>query len=203
MKFEQPIDEGYSVKWTKDNEYFNAYTQEDIAQLKERIASGGVDPTSEFPWLSNGSILSIAATVATGSPLLIADNYRNLLIIQNNSLATSPDVAPNLFVSISGPVQLVAFQNPVSHAISSFAFNAITLQPQEGLLLDTRVLTNAIYVTWGASTNTNGTVYTNGVLMYGRTPNSPPAAPARAMVSQPRVGNAAVNATDKFGRFIR
>src|SRR5262249_22004514 len=98
FKYRQPIDEGYSVRWTQTNEYFHAYTLEDIQQLQAVQASGGINPTDEFPWLSRGAVLAIPPNVNTGLPLIVADNYRNLLIIQNNSVATSPDVAPNLFV---------------------------------------------------------------------------------------------------------
>lgn len=173
MRFGPPIDAGYDVRWTQDNEYFHAYSEGDDL-VAAQTALTGTDPTNEFPWLSRGSVLAIPPNIATNIPLLVADNYRNLLIFQNNSVATSPDVAPNLFIGIDGPVQTVSFTNPVTHTSSTFTFGAITLQPGEGLLLDTRVLTNAIYVAWGASTNTDGTVFTNGIFVYGRTPNSPP-----------------------------
>lgn len=187
---------GYDVAWTQDNgEYFHAYTAEDIAQ--EALAKAyppGVDPTNQYPWLSNCSILSIPVVPLTTQPLLIADNYRNLLVIQNNSSATSPDTTPNLFVSVNGPVQFV------TRSGTSFAFNAITLQAGEGVVFDTRVPTNAIYVNWGTYTNGGGTAYVSGVLMFGRTPNSPPAPPALPVGSLMPVnhrlvdeGNATVN----------
>lgn len=130
------------------------------------------DPTLGFDWVCQGYPLVITGN--TSGQLLQADNYRNLLIIQNNSVATAPDVAPNLFIALDGPVQLTPFFNPVTSIVSSFAFNAITLVPGEGLVLDQRVPRNSIFSSWGVSTNTGGTVYTIGLLMYGRTTNAPP-----------------------------
>lgn len=206
MRFPKPPDEGYAVGWTKDNEVFHGYNPGQIAAAAAQAATG-IDPTNEFPWLSRGAPLPIPPNVATNSPLLLSDNYRNLLIFQNNSFATSPDIAPNLYIAVDGPVQLVSFTNPVSMAISSYPFNAITLVPGEGVLLDTRVLTNAIYVAWGASTNTDGTLFTNGMLIYGRTPNSPPFQVEQntsgGIVSESGVGNAGVSGSGQAHQNVK
>lgn len=204
MRFNNPLGPGYDVEWTQDNEVFHGYSAQQNATAAAAAASG-IDPTNEFPWLSRASPLSIPANVGANSPLLVSDNYRNLLIFQNNSVATSPDVAPNLYIAVDGPVQLVNFTNPVSMAVTSYPFNAITLVPGEGLLMDTRVLNNAIYVRWGTSTNTDGTVFTNGMMFYGRTPNSPPLVPAGGggpTASGPDVGNAGVSGAGQPRQYV-
>jgi hypothetical protein len=194
VKFRYPLESENDVAWTKTNEFFHAYTAEQIAQKQVALSQGGIDPTNEYPWVSRGATLAIPGNIQTNSPLLLADNYRNLLIFQNNSIATSPDVAPNLFIALDGPVQTVTFTNPVTSVKSTLTYNAITLVPGEGLLLDTRILTNAIYVAWGTSVNTGGTVFTIGALVYGRTANSPPLSPYSQGISASLGGNDPGNA---------
>jgi len=144
------------------------------------------DLTNEWEWLSRGSPLFIPSTVNPNLPILLADNYRNLLIFQNNSTATaSGDVAANLLIAVDGPV--ITQQVTAGANVTLFPVNGITLVPGESLLLDQRILNNAIYVLWGNSFNTSGTVALGGMCLYGRTPNSPPE-PVRHGASDVQLG---------------
>lgn len=156
--------EGYEAAWTQLTEFFN----QPLPPLDGQAQLPPQNPTNEYPWVCRGYPIVIPANVNVNVPLLLEDNYRSLLILQNNSAATAPDVGPTLFISLDGPVQFVTING------ISFAYNALTLIPQEGLLLDTRVLGNALYFAWGTSVNTGGTVVTFGMCIYGRTLNSPP-----------------------------
>ncbi len=157
--------EGYEAAWTQLTEFFNQPLPpiDGVAQLPPQ------NPTDEFSWVSRGYAIPIPANINTQVPLLLEDNYRSLFILQNNSIAVAPDIGPTLFMSLDGPVQLVTING------NTFAYNAaIALVPQEGLLLDVRVLGNALYFAWGSSVNTGGSVVTFGSCTYGRTLNSPP-----------------------------
>ncbi len=115
------------------------------------------DPSLDFSWGCFSYIIPIPPS--TNGLLLQGDTYRNLFLIQNKSVgATATDVAPTLYFSLDGPVQ------------ADFS-NAVALVPGEGLVLDTRVPNNAIYVGWGAGT---GTFTQFGTCLYGRTTNAPP-----------------------------
>jgi hypothetical protein len=169
-------DSGYDVAVTRLDRLFNGPGTQGGQDAAAAIAAAtGQDPTNEFPWLSRGSPLSISAGISTATPILLADNYRNFILVQNNSVASATgDIAPNLYLAVDGPVQLITIVNPVTSTPFSIPLNAITFAPGVGLLLDERVLTNSLYVAWGTSVNTGGSVYTNGFVLYGRTPNSPP-----------------------------
>lgn len=183
--------EGYEVAWTGASPFFNQ-------PLPPTVLSDGTlvptptpnqNPTNEYPWVARGYSIVIPGNVNPNVPLLLEDNYRNILILQNNSAAVAPDVAPNLFIALDGPVQFITI-NPVAGPAISYAYNALTLVPGEGLLLDTRVLGNALYFAWGVATNTGGTVGTFGMCIYGRTLNSVPnpnqAATAATIAQGPR-----------------
>lgn len=194
--------EGYELNWTRwDRRFFNQPMPRGPNGVPAPIP--GQSPTAEWPWVSRGYPIVIPGNVNTGVPLLLADDYRNLLIFQNNSVATAPDIAPNLFISVDGPVQTVVI------GVNTFTFNAITLVPGEGLVLDTRVLNNQIFVAWGAATNGGGTEFTIGMCMYGRTANSPPEGPGSAQggpmrpsdLSRIRWGEVSPQLANPDGRF--
>ena len=159
-------DEPYDVSWTKlDGREFHGYVGADSPYAGQDQFPPGA--TEEYPWLSRGASIPLSSAVPTTTPLLLADNFRNLLLIQNNSNATAAgDVAPTLYIGIDGPVKVSTFQ---------YAF---ALAPGIGIVLDTRVLNNAIYAAYGSYTNTGGTVTVGGILTYGRTQNSPPLMPS-------------------------
>jgi len=160
--------EGYEVGWVRSWPFFN----QPLPLLADgsRAPLPGQNPTNEFPWVSRGYSIVIPVSVNPNTPLLLEDNWRNLLILQNNSVATSPDTAPNLFIALDGPVQSITV------GTASFPYNALSLAPGEGLLLDTRILGNALYFAWGAFSNGGGTAVVFGMCLYGRTLNSPPLA---------------------------
>lgn len=171
--------EGYEIGWVKGQPFFN----QPLRPLTTIAADGTVvttpapiavqNPTNDYPWVSRGYPIVIPVNINTQTPLLLEDNYRNLLIVQNNAVATSPDTAPNLFMSLDGPVQFVTLNS------QSFPYNAISLAPGEGLLLDTRIIGNALYFAWGGFVNSGGTAVVFGMCLYGRTLNSPPLPPRR------------------------
>lgn len=166
--------EGYEVGWTRSTEFFN----QPLPQIDGAPAILRGNPTNQFPWVCRGYPLVIPPNVNPNVPLLLEDNYRSLLILQNNAVATAPDVAATLFISLDGPVQFVTL------GVTSFPYNALSLIPQEGLLLDTRVLGNALYFAWGVG---GATTINYGMCIYGRTLNSPPLPPwaAPALPSRP------------------
>lgn len=181
----------YDVAWTRlDHRFFNqtASNETDFQQAISNFVPDH-DLTNEYDWVSNGQLLPITLGTPTQQPLLLADNYRNLILVQNNSSAVAPDTAPNLFMSINGPVtfstQLVGTPVP---APVSFSVNAITFAPGVGLLLDERIFANAIYFAWGAFANSGNTVLVNGICAYGRTPNSPPLPPQLQLATNPSFG---------------
>lgn len=173
--------EGYEVGWVKARPFFNQ-------PLTTQTGPGGIplpnivpnqNPTNEFDWASRGYALVIPASINPNQPLLLEDNFRNLLIIQNNSRATAPDTAPTLFMSLDGPVQSVTIPlNPGPGGVT-YPYNAIALAPSEGLLLDKRILGNSLYFAWGAFVNTGQSAGVFGMCIYGRTLNSPPLSPAQ------------------------
>lgn len=162
--------EGYEVGFTRhDRPYFNARPI-DPSAFDPAIQT--LDPTNEFDWTSRGALLAVTPLVRTDIPLLLADNYRNLLIIQNNSQGSTAngDVMPVLSVSLDGPVGAVS--NLPGGPINPYVIN---LAPGVGLVLDTRIVTNALYVRWGIATNSSlGTFFQGATVLYGRTLNSPP-----------------------------
>lgn len=171
--------EGYEIGWVKERPFFN---QPQPAQ----VGPGGIllpasipnqNPSNEFPWVSRGYAIVIPVNINPGKPLLLEDNYRNFLLIQNNSSASSPDTAPKLFIALDGPVQSVSIPLVPGPGSTSFPYNAITLAPGEGLLMDTRILGNSLYFAWGAFSNAGGTAGVFGMCIYGRTLNSPPLTP--------------------------
>lgn len=191
-------DEGYSVAWTRTRGRTSPFgvgnpagfdqgsalnlpnPQNPVDALNDQLMRSGINPdeaTNEYAWLSRASALFIPSSVSTQQPLLLADNYRNLLILQNlSNLTVSTDVAPNLLIAYDGPV--VPVSNGSVTLPQAVALNGITLQPGVSLLLDERVPTNSIYVAWGTSL---GTPLFAGSCSYGRTPNSPPLSPLTRM----------------------
>lgn len=80
------------------------------------------------------------------------NEQRALLIIQNSSTATSPDVAPIFYIGF-GTQANVGYD--------------LALPPGVGIVLDVRTPSDAIYVGFGPSTNGGGTVRIQGVVKEG------------------------------------
>ncbi len=163
--------EGYEIGFTKhDRAYFNARPG----------ALGGFDPSQQpvkpadhFPWTAKGGQVAIVGVVgALPNPLLLADPLRNLLIIKNNSASGGVgDVPPILSIGLDGPVTATPNGGSAGFPFNNFTLN---LEPGVGIVLDTRVPTNAIYAAWGPFTNASGLMVFGGSLMYGRTLNALP-----------------------------
>lgn len=168
--------EPYEVAWTRlDDGFLHQRTQDpNSPQYFEDNAPGAQaeQATNEWDWLSNGRSIVLTLNTPTSQPVLLADNYRNLLIIQNTSAllagAAATDTTPTLYVNVDGPVISPGSTTPANVGYS-LAFPA-----GFGIVLDTRVLTNAIYVAYSSFVNGDNKVVVGGVITYGRTPNSPP-----------------------------
>lgn len=191
--------EGYDVSWTRlDDGFLHQRTQNPNSSSYSQD-NATEDATNEWDWLSNGRSIVLSANTPTTQPILLADNYRNLLIIQNTSTlltgAASTDTTPVLYVSLDGPVIQPASTSPANVGYS-LAFPA-----GFGIVLDTRVFTNAIYVAYGAFVNSDLKVVVGGVVTYGRTPNSPPLAPVTGGVRANEPSLAAPSAA--MGRISR
>lgn len=177
--------EGYEVGFTKhDRPYFNARPPAGSLAAAIDDQQQSQASTNEFPWLSRCAIIPVNAAFSAVQPVVLADNYRNFLLLQNNSSGVAgTDVAPYLMFSLDGPVTA----NPSTTPGTPNPF-ALALAPGEGLLLDVRVINNALYIQWGASTN-GGTLNQGGIVMYGRTPNSPPLPAGASLPSAGRGGD--------------
>lgn len=170
--------EGYELGWVKGSPFFNQPPPPIVTAsgaVIQPVSAGPQNPTNEYPWVCRGYSIVIPSNVNPNAPLLLEDNFRNMLLLQNNSKASATgDIAPDLFIALDGPVQTVTFALTPGPGSVTYAYNAITLSPGEGLLLDTRVLGNALYFAWGAFNNAGGSVGIFGMCIYGRTLNSPP-----------------------------
>lgn len=156
--------EGYDVSWTRmDGRDFHSYTPQETNQETHPLLADGVQ---EFPWLSRCASVQVLANTSTTKPVLLADNYRNLLILQNSStiVTGSGDTAPTLFVNFD------QIANPPPGATAY----ALALAPGVGIVLDTRVPLNSLYVAYAGAVGTPTIIST---VTYGRTPNSPPLSP--------------------------
>ena len=168
--------EPYDVAWTRLNDGFLHQRTQDPSspQYYQDNASGAEADaaTNEWDWLSNGRSIVLSVNTPISQPVLLADNYRNLLIIQNTSAllpgAAGTDTTPILYVNLDGPVIAPTSTTPANVVYS------LTFPAGFGIVLDTRVLTNSIYVAYSSFVNSDAKVVVGGVITYGRTPNSPP-----------------------------
>lgn len=170
--------EAYDVSWTRLDDGFLHQRAQDPSADGYAQDHANDQATNEWDWLSNGRSIVISPSTPTSQPVLLADNYRNLLIIQNTSQlltgAAAGDTTPILYVNVDGPVVLPTAATGTTAASGNFS---LVFPAGFGIVLDKRVLTNALYVAYSSFTNTDGKVAVGGVLTYGRTPNSPPLQP--------------------------
>lgn len=94
----------------------------------------------------------IGSTTAVDVALVGANEHRALLILQNNSTATSPDSAPTFFFGF-GTQPVIGFD--------------LALPPGVGIVLDVRVPADAIYVGFGPFNNGTGSTLIQGVCKEG------------------------------------
>lgn len=168
--------EGYEVAFTKhDRPYFNARPIDPAAFDPNQSP---LNPADNFEWTSRCAIIPIplvATNLTPSQPVVLSDPYRNLLLVQNNSAGNTSggDVLPFLMVGLDGPVLPPVPGTPAGQP-NPFA---LALAPGVGVIFDTRVPTNAIYIQWGGFTNATASFVAGAICMYGRTLNQPPLPP--------------------------
>lgn len=94
----------------------------------------------------------IGTSTSNALALVGVNEQRALLILQNNSIATSPDSAPTMYFGF-GTQAVVGYD--------------LALPPGVGIVLDIRVPSDAIYVAFGPFTNGGGTARIQGVCKEG------------------------------------
>lgn len=132
----------FDVEWTGLEEIFNDYPGP-IPLLSPGAQTGYQNPnrSATIP-IGPGTLPQIA--------LVAANLKRSSLIMQNNSTATSPDAAPTMYFNFGAQAQVGI---------------GIGLAPGVGLVLDENVAADSLYVTFGPSVNTGGSVVTQGAVL--------------------------------------
>lgn len=97
---------------------------------------------------------SVTINTNSGGALSIlgGNPNRKLLILQNNSTATSPDVAPTFYFGFGQLAQVG---------------QGLGLAPGVGMVLDESCPIDSVFLTIGPSTNTDGSVVVQGVAVEG------------------------------------
>ena len=132
---------GYDVTWT----------QLGIGAFNARpLPTAGVKQFVNKLRMTNS--VPIGSTTPSTAALVGANEQRALLILQNNSTATSPDSAPTFFFGF-GTQPKIGYD--------------LALPPGVGIVLDVRVPSDAIYVAFGPFTNGGGTALIQGVCKEG------------------------------------
>jgi hypothetical protein len=105
-------------------------------------------------WENPCTTHTIPITPGAGGALAILTQnlQRDLLIIQNNSIATSPDEAPIFYISFGQLAQ---------------QGQGLGLPPGVGLVLDYSCPRDAVYLTIGPSVDTGDTVVVQGAVVEG------------------------------------
>jgi hypothetical protein len=136
--FNYLIPTAYDDVWTAMNDgVFNEYPWHDAA-------SGG------FANNNRSATIPITSTTASNLALVALNQKRISILMQNNSTAISPDVAPYFWFNF-GAIAVAGF--------------GIGLAPGVGIVLDQNVQADALYVTIGTYTNTGGTVVIQGAVL--------------------------------------
>lgn len=135
-------DTGYDPSWTVLG--FGAFNS------RQSRVGGGLRQYVNKLRMTNS--VPIGATTAVTAALVGANEQRALLIMQNNSTATSPDSAPTMYFGF-GTQPTIGYD--------------LALPPGVGIVLDVRVPTDAIYVGFGPFTNGGGTTKIQGVIKEG------------------------------------
>ena len=101
------VPQPYDPAWTGIGETFNDYPPPpppgvaDAQSIANAVPGPGVPvPFGPVEWNNPTDAVGIPLNAGSPSqvPVLAANKKRNLLVVQNNSTATSPDVAPDLYV---------------------------------------------------------------------------------------------------------
>lgn len=108
----------------------------------------------------NQTILSAMATIPINAatvntvPLVNTNANRNFLLVQNNSTATNPDTTPVFYITFDSPAQ------------GTFG-TQLAIPTGFGILWDSVVPVNAIFITQGPFANGGGTTIVAGCLVQG------------------------------------
>jgi hypothetical protein len=128
----------YDPEWTSlEDGIFNSY--------QGRLGQGG-----GYQNPNRSATIPITPTTSPVNALCTANPKRTSILMQNNSTATSPDVAPTMYFNFGAQAQVGI---------------GIGLQPGVGLVLDNNVQADALYITLGPSVNGNGTVVVQGAVL--------------------------------------
>lgn len=110
---------------------------------------------NRYPWSAFTSRIPVPLALNPNVAVLNASVLRNYMLIQNNSTAIAPDTAPNLLVNLDGPVDTAQQQQYVN------------VPPTFGLVFDTRVPSNPIFLAWGSFNDGGGTAIVGAVVWSG------------------------------------
>jgi hypothetical protein len=144
------------VEWTS---LTDGVVLNDNPNAWQQAADGSVPLQAPFGfggslWQNPCTTHSIPISANSGGVLAILTQNlkRNLLIIQNNSTATSPDAAPTFYISFGQLAQ---------------QGQGLGLPPGVGIVLDIICPRDAVYLSIGPSIDTGGSVVTQGVVVEG------------------------------------
>lgn len=139
------------ARWTVLNQKQNAWHADQLPPpMALRAPFGEGDSGWNNPCTTH--TVPLTFTIATQQAILTANPKRNLLVVQNNATATSPDAAPSLYVAFG---QLASVGQ------------SMQLPPGVGIVLDIVCPRDAVYLIWGPATNGGGTVNWAGVVVEG------------------------------------
>lgn len=137
------------ARWAVLNQKPSAWhIDEDVPPIGLRAPFGDGNSGWQNPCTTH--TVPLTAGIDPTAAVLTANKKRNLLLIQNNSTATSPDQAPTLFVAF-GQLAVVG--------------QALGLPPGVGIVLDIICPRDAIYLVFGPSSGSS--VVITGVVVEG------------------------------------
>jgi hypothetical protein len=107
-------------------------------------------PNSGYQNNNRSATIPIGPNTVPYKALCSQNLKRTSILMQNNSTATSPDVAPIMYFNFGAQAQVGI---------------GIGLAPGVGLVLDNNVQADSLYVTFGTSVNTGGSVVIQGAVL--------------------------------------
>jgi hypothetical protein len=109
---------------------------------------------SDRRWTNPTTFATVPISAATNVnvPVLSQNYLRNALIIQNGSLANSPDIAPTLYVGFNAQPTIGS---------------ALALPPGVGVTFDIICPRDSIFIAFGPFTNGGGSVVIQGAVVSG------------------------------------
>lgn len=141
--FDMLMPSPYDDAWTELNDgVFNAYP----AQIETTPDGGGTGYQNK----NHSSTIPIGRGTSSNRALVTQNVKRVSILMQNNSTAVAPDVAPTMYFNFGATAQVGI---------------GIGLAPGVGLVLDNHVQSDSLYVTFGPAVNTGGTVVLQGAVL--------------------------------------